>query len=147
MEVRNLDDADRARWSPLWRGYLDFYDHQLDDATTEWTWRRLAGDDPSVVGFGAFTNDELIGICHLVLHPSTWSRTSYCYLEDLFVVPDRRGGGVGRALIEAAEAEAQRQGATKLYWQTHVTNTTARRLYDQVALHEGFIVYEVELGA
>jgi len=80
-----------------------------------------------------------------VFHPSTWSNSSYCYLEDLFVDPARRGGGTGRSLIAAAVGEAERVGASKLYWQTHDTNGTARRLYDQVAEHRGFIVYEVDL--
>ena len=90
---------------------------------------------------------RLVGICHLVVHPSTWTATSYCYLEDLFVRADVRSGGVGRSLIAAARAEASAAGSSKLYWQTHVTNTDARRLYDDVADHRGFIVYEVDLGA
>ena len=126
----------------MWRGYLDFYEHDLDESTTASTWERLVDDDPTMVGLGAVDGDDLVGICHLVFHPSTWSESSYCYLEDLFVDPGRRGRGVGRLLIEAALAAARDRGATRLYWQTHSTNTTARRLYDEVANHDGFIVYE-----
>lgn len=147
MDVRRLDPADRPQWGPLWQGYLEFYEYELDEATTDATWARLTGDDTSVVGLGGFEGSELVGICHLVFHPSTWSTSSYCYLEDLFVRPDRRGGGVGRSLIAAAVDEAERVGASKLHWQTHATNDTARRLYDRVAEHGGFIVYEVDLPA
>lgn len=147
MNVRRLHSDDRLQWEPLWQGYLEFYEHELDESTTDGTWARLSSDDTSVVGLGSFDGRELVGICHLVFHPSTWSTSSYCYLEDLFVRPDRRGGGVGRSLIAAAAGEAEAAGASKLYWQTHTTNDTARRLYDRVAEHQGFIVYEVDLPA
>ena len=47
----------------------------------------------------------------------------------------------GRALIEGVCAQARAAGIKRVYWQTHETNSTGRRLYDQVAKHHGFIVY------
>ena len=129
----------------LWQGYLEFYEHQLDAATTDNTWGAFFDEDSSVVGLGAYEDGDLVGICHLVLHASTWSVAQYCYLHDLFVRPDYRTQGVGRAMIEAAVGEARAAGASKIYWQTHTDNATARRLYDQVAGNLGFIVYEAEL--
>ena len=76
-----------------------------------------------------------------VLARSTWSQTHYCYLEDLFVAPDRRAGGVGAALIEAVEAEASRINCTRLYWLTHESNSRAQILYNKVADRSGFIQY------
>ena len=84
---------------------MTFYEHELDDATTDVTWSRLVSEDPALVGLVAEEDDELVGLCHLVLHPSTWSVGSYCYLEDLFVRSDHRLGGVGRAFIAAAVEE------------------------------------------
>ncbi len=160
LVVRRLAPEDRAAWDPLWQGYLDFYEHRLDHATTEATWARLVGGADvlsgasdvlsgaaDMVGLGAERDGELVGLCHLVLHPSTWSTAPYCYLEDLFVAVDERGSGTGAALVAAAGEVAAEAGASKLYWQTHVTNATARRLYDRVAEHRGFVVYEVDLGA
>ena len=48
---------------------------------------------------------------------------------------------MGRALIEAVYERAKSVGCTRVYWLTHETNATARRLYDQVAQNTGFIVY------
>ncbi|HRW39765.1 MAG TPA: GNAT family N-acetyltransferase, partial [Aquihabitans sp.] len=84
-------------------------------------------------------------LAHHVLHRSTWSPTSYCYLEDLFVAPAHRGAGAALALLEATAVAGASAGATKLYWQTHRTNDRARRLYDRVAHHDGFLVYERDL--
>ncbi len=56
-------------------------------------------------------------------------------------MPESRGQGVGRALIEAVCARAKADGAARVYWQTQVTNAAGRMLYDKVAKHLGFIVY------
>jgi GNAT superfamily N-acetyltransferase len=68
-----------------------------------------------------------------------------CYLQDLFTLPECRGRGVGRALIEAVYGRARAAGAARVYWQTHETNATAMRLYDDVATKSGFVVYRKDL--
>lgn len=147
VTARSLDVDDRPEWSPLWAAYLSFYETDLAPEITDLTWQRLLDPAEPVFGLGAVddASGALVGICHHLFHRSTWSATTYCYLEDLFVAPDQRGCGVGRALIEATAAAAAAAGSTKLYWQTSRTNATARALYDQLANHDGFIVYERDL--
>ncbi|MCO5145011.1 MAG: GNAT family N-acetyltransferase [Aquamicrobium sp.] len=142
MNIRMLEAGDRAAWEPLWQGYLDFYKTSLPAEVTETAWRRLLDTDEPVHGLGAFGEDgRLMGIAHYIFHRSTWSPTSYCYLNDLFTVPAARGKGVGRALIERLYAEAAAAGATRVYWLTHETNETAQALYDRIADKPGFIQY------
>ena len=64
-----------------------------------------------------------------------------CYLQDLFTREGLRGKGIGRALIEAVYERARQDAAERVYWQTHETNATAMKLYDQVAERSGFVVY------
>ena len=56
-----------------------------------------------------------------------------------------RGRGVARRLIEVVYNEARAAGATRVYWHTQESNSTARMLYDKVAKFTGFIVYIHEL--
>lgn len=144
-EVRLLTAADRAAWEPLWQAYLDFYEHHLAAEVTDLTWSRFADPTEPMGALGAWTDGALVGICHYVLHRSTWAAGPYCYLEDLFTAPAARGTGVARALIETTGTMAREAGAEKLYWQTHVDNARARALYEKVARHEGFLVYEKAL--
>ena len=88
---------------------------------------------------------SLLGLAHYLFHRSTSRIAMTCYLQDLFTLPAARGRGVGRALIEAVYARAREQGLQRVYWQTHASNAAGRRLYDQVAEHEGFIVYSKTL--
>jgi GNAT superfamily N-acetyltransferase len=142
ISIRRLEPGDWSTWKVLWQAYLDFYREQLPDELTAATFARLCADDGDLVGLvAADRKNEPVGIAHLVFHPSTWSATTYCYLEDLFVAPRVRGRDVGRRLIEAVYDEADRRGSTNVYWHTQEFNGAARSLYDTVA-HRTFIVYE-----
>ena len=139
--VRDLRPEDRAGWEPLWRGYLDFYGANVDDHVTDLTFRRLLDPGEDMFCLIAEQDGKLAGIVQCVLHRSTWTASPYCYLQDLFVAPDARDQGLGRARIEAVYARADAVGAARVYWLTHETNATARVLYDAVAVRSGFIQY------
>ena len=141
--IRPLAKADRAAWEQLFRGYITFYKATIADDVIEETFTRLLSGAPHVhQGLVAVDDDDRpIGLAHILLHRSTWSKTWYCYLEDLFVDPSLRAKGVGRALIEAVYAAADAQGATRTYWTTQDSNYRARGLYDQVAAKSVFVQY------
>ena len=143
VKVRHLEAKDRAHWEPLFRGYLEFYKSSLSDEMVETTWQRLLGDEPEFhCGLVAVQDDDVpIGLAHILFHRSTWSPTHYCYLEDLFVAPDKRLKGVGRKLIEATYVEADKRQCTRTYWATQEFNYRGRALYDQVATKSPFIQY------
>ncbi len=56
-----------------------------------------------------------------------------------------RGLGAGGALIAAVTKWAKDQGCARVYWNTHESNGTATRLYDNVAENRGFIRYQIDL--
>jgi GNAT superfamily N-acetyltransferase len=142
LTIRPLEPADRQAWAPLWLGYLDFYRATVPPEVTELNWSRLHDPCEPVHGYGAFLGDgALAAIAHLILHRSMWTAGPYCYLQDLFTAPFARRQGIARALIEHACAEAQRLGASRIYWLTHESNEAARRLYDTIADRSGFIQY------
>ena len=144
--IRPLAATDRARWEPLWQGYLTFYKASLTPDITAMTFTRLTGAAEPMGGFVAERDGQLIGIVHWVIHRSTWNIRDICYLQDLFTAPEARGTGAGRMLIEAVKQMAQAKGCFRVYWQTHESNVQAQGLYDKVAEKSGFIVYRQPLG-
>lgn len=96
--VRPLASADKSAWLTLWAGYLEFYQTSLPADVTEAAFERLTGSDEAMFGLVAERDGRIVGIAHAVVHRSTWAIAPYVYLNDLFVAPDARGGGVGRAL-------------------------------------------------
>lgn len=147
MTVRPITAADRYAWGPLWTGYLSFYETVLPEAAYDAAWRRLL--DPGEPMWGAVALDaggQAVGLVHWLYHRTFWSIEDSCYLQDLYVDPQVRGGGHGRALIEHVAQQAKSAGASRLYWNTHETNATARKLYDAVAARSGFIQYRKALS-
>ncbi len=102
------------------------------------------GFSGQVHGLGATRQGQLVGIAHCLFHASTWA-DSACYLQDLYTDTATRGQGVARMLIEAVAGEARARGASRFYWLTQRHNTAARRLYDHVARHTGFVRYDYTL--
>ena len=108
MLIRPLKVSDRTRWGELWDGYLRFYRQHLPAAVTEASFNRLVDERAQPHGLVAERDGTLSGFVHYTFHPTTWSLKQSCYLEDLYVDPAVRGGGVGRALIQAVYARADR---------------------------------------
>jgi GNAT superfamily N-acetyltransferase len=142
ISVRPVAASDKEAWLKLFRDYIVFYRTSIPETVIAETWRRLLDRDDNMAALIAVDETgKALGIAALVFHRSTWSATWYCYLEDLFVAPEARGLGVGKALIEATYAEADRRGASRTYWATQEDNATARKLYDRVATLTEFVQY------
>jgi len=143
IDIAPLRPEDRAAWEVLARGYKEFYRSPTAEAEYAVAWKRLLARD-GVAGLGAKVDGRLVGIAHYLLHTSTWAET-VCYLQDLFTSPSVRSQGVGSALIEAVAAEARVRGAVRYYWLTQDNNAVARRVYDKIGKHNGFIRYDYAL--
>ena len=145
VTIRPVVENDYAQWLPLWDGYNAFYGRSgataLDPAVTRTTWARFFDAHEPVHALVAEEGGRLIGLAHYLYHRSTTAIGPSCYMQDLFTTAEARGRGVGRALIEAVYAAARAAGSPRVYWQTHETNATAMRLYDQLAEKSGFLVY------
>ena len=145
IKVRPVASADFLEWKPLWDGYNAFYGRSgataLSEDVTLQTWSRFFDAYEPVHALVAEHEDRLLGIVHYLFHRSTISIAPNCYLQDLFTLESSRGQGVGGALIEAVYRRAREAGCPRVYWHTHETNATARRLYDKVGENSGFIVY------
>ena len=134
LRLRHHDAVMHARGAPgdaVARAVFDAAEQAriLDPASPVFC--RLAEADGAVVGFA---------VC--LLHEGSWALTPHCYLEDLFVDPECRGRGAGRALIEDIRALAKARGWNRLYWHTREDNP-ARHLYDGFAPASGMIVYKL----
>lgn len=100
----------------------------------------LAGDPPA--GFALFR-----------IRPSLWAKAGDAYLEELYVIPEQRRQGIGRALLEASIEAARQAGANHFELTTGETDTEARALYESRGFtnHEGapngprMLYYELDL--
>lgn len=124
---------------------MHFYEQEMHNEQYETTWRVLLLGR-AAKALLATHHARVVGFSHYLFAESTWGGRSCC-LKDLFVAPEYRGRNWGRRLIVATSALARQGGASRLHWSTHVDNARARRLYDTVAKHRGFICYDLNIPA
>ena len=141
--VRPVEAADRPEWERLWDLYLEFYHSSVSGQVKDVYFQRLLGSDPQDFnGLLAIQDGRPVGLTHYLFHRHGWKVENVCYLQDLYALPETRGTGVGRALIEAVYARADAAGAPTVYWLTQDGNETARKLYDRIAGQTDFIKYQ-----
>lgn len=145
FEIRPLRAEDKDVWLDLWQGYVTFYQADVSTDVTAVTWARLLDEmEPNMFGLVAVDgNDKPMGFVHCVLHLNTWTDRDVCYLEDLFVNPRARGGGIGRTLITSVVDRCKDNGWGKVYWLTKQDNAQARLLYEKLTPPSGFIQYVI----
>ena len=142
-KIRRIEARDEQRWRELWDGYCRFYEREPAPAINDHTWKRLRDAASPVHGIVAEEAGRVIGIANYIIHENTSTLTPVCYLQDLFVDPTLRAGGVGKQLIDWLVAEMKAQGWSRLYWNTKENNYRARGLYDKSTPHSGFLRYVV----
>jgi GNAT superfamily N-acetyltransferase len=122
--VAGVEDAGQAA------ALLDAFNREFDDPTpgVEALTRRvreLIQEDT-----GTFLLTDELAVALLRFRPSVWTRGLVAYLEELYVVPDARGRGHGRALLEAAISYARTRGATSMEIAVDEPDAPAIRLYE-----------------
>jgi GNAT superfamily N-acetyltransferase len=141
IDIRRVTADDHDAWLPLWQAYLRFYNTELPDSVTQSTWQRFLDLSEPTHAALAWDGEKAVGMVHFIYHRSNWSIENSCYLQDLLVVPEQRGTGVGRQLIEFVYDTARADGCAKVHWLTHETNATAIQLYERIAERPGFIQF------
>jgi GNAT superfamily N-acetyltransferase len=145
LVIRDPAPDDEGAWRHLWVGYCAFYETDVSEAVTAGTWARMLTQGSPLSGRIAEWEGKVTGFTISVLHEGSWTLAQICYLEDLFVAPEARGHGIGRALIADLLARAKERGWSRLYWHTREGNAPARRLYDEFAVADDFVRYRLSL--
>jgi len=91
--------------------------------------RQLLADGEITVLLGGIGPD---GLAVLRFRAQIWSQALECYVAELYVVPDRRGQGLRRALMEAAIELAREEGADYMDLGTGEDDVAARALYESL---------------
>ena len=144
VSIRHLEKFDHNRWKQLWTDYLNFYKTTVSTSVYKTAFNRLISNElKEYQCIVAVVSGEIIGFSHYLFHRNLWSVRDTCYLSDLFVVPDYRGKGIARRLIQKVAQNAKDNNVEGVYWMTQEFNYKGRMLYDQVAEKIPYIVYEI----
>jgi GNAT superfamily N-acetyltransferase len=141
-----------ARESDIERIYqlvveLAAYERSPDQvrSTPEQLRSALFGPQPAVYALVAEAEGEVVGFALYFLNFSTWEGVHGIYLEDLYVEPDSRGSGLGKALLTALAEIAVERGYARFEWWVLNWNTPSIEFYRRIGAvaMEGWTVYRL----
>ncbi|MFI6152340.1 GNAT family N-acetyltransferase [Kitasatospora sp. NPDC051170] len=116
-------------------------------ATDEQLHEALFGPEPAL--FGLIAEDEAtgepVGFAVWFLNFSTWRGTHGIYLEDLYVRPEARGGGHGKALLLELARIAVERGYSRVEWSVLDWNRPSIDFYESLGAvpMAGWTVYRL----
>jgi ribosomal protein S18 acetylase RimI-like enzyme len=129
-EIRHANPADAAAIARLLHDFNVEFDEPTPPVET------LATRCEELLREGAMTvlltSEPPVALSLLRLRPSPWTVGEEAYLQELYVVPARRGEGLGRALVEATIEVAREAGAQSIDLNTGETDLAARALYEKL---------------
>lgn len=131
-KIRVATAADAEALARIFRRFNDEFDSESPEH--EFLVRRI----PELMrsGEGVFfladdgADDEPAGFAYLQFNPSLYNEPRDAYLGEIYVVPDRRGEGLGRALLEATIEHARAEGSVHFSITTSMGDDEARSLYE-----------------
>jgi GNAT superfamily N-acetyltransferase len=114
-------------------GFRDFLNRtEPSDESFRASVERLMADEHCEFLLGSCTPEgEADAVCQLRYRYGVWYATDDCWLEDLFVVEDARGEGLGAAMLGAAIARARDRGCARVELDTERGNAAALALYQR----------------
>jgi GNAT superfamily N-acetyltransferase len=97
---------------------LATYERAADQVrvTTEQLRQALFGPGPAAFALVAEAEGQVVGFALYFLNFSTWEGVHGIYLEDLYVAPEHRGTGLGKALLQSLAALAVSRGYARFEW-------------------------------
>jgi GNAT superfamily N-acetyltransferase len=147
LEIAPIAASQYEELLPLIAAYQRFYEvGDIDQERNREFFRRFLA--PSEVGLllGARAGGRLVGYACLYWHFSSTKARESVLLNDLYVDPELRGEGIGRALIDASLGIARERGCAHLEWVTEPDNRTAQRLYDSTGAERStWVAYELPI--
>lgn len=148
VTVRPVAEADKDIWHRMFDEYAAFYKTEIPEGAHKAVWNWIFDPSEKFWCSVAVTDDgSLVGFTQYQLMHRSLGGSKVCYLSDLYVNPEIRGTGAGRAMIDHVFAFAKTHRISNVRWLTQEFNSDARRLYDTYMQKSDFILYSIPVEA
>ncbi len=147
-DITEVGEADLPELMPMMRSYCDFYRVDPPDEKLAELSRALIAEPAEGLQLIARQSDRTtaipVGFATIFWTWQTLYAARVGVLNDLYVTPESRGTGAGRALISHCLRLCRERGAAKLVWETAPDNVSSQRLYDGIGAEKStWLTYEL----
>ena len=143
MKIRAVTSDDFPQWLALWNANNL---GQVNEAVTTQTWMRILDADAPVHALVTEDKGNLVGLVQYVVHPTTGSINDVCYMQDVFVAPERRKQGIARKMVTALGRIGSREKWARIYWLAESDNEAAQALYRDLGQKLDFTLHVLAMG-
>jgi GNAT superfamily N-acetyltransferase len=145
-QVIPLRPEHRPQWECLYAGYAAFYkvEQTAQMRETVWSWIFDAENELEAL-VAVEESGGVVGLAHYRRLLRPLRAVVGGFLDDLFVEPSRRGGGVAQALMRGLAEVGRARGWATIRWLTAEDNYRARGFYDQLSSRTVFLTYEMKI--
>ena len=146
LTIRPLETKDQSVWERMFQAYAEFYKTSVKDEKLDEVWNWIFDLNNNFwCDIALDKSGNTLGFTQYQLMHRSLSGNTVCYLSDLYVSPDSRGLGVGKALIDQVLDFARSRNLSGVRWLTQESNYTARSLYDKYNKKTDFILYSLTI--
>jgi ribosomal protein S18 acetylase RimI-like enzyme len=134
IEVRVAQRGDEREVSALIAAFRDSYDESepSDEQISRGVSKLIHQADTEFLLAGR----PAVGVAQLRYRLAIWTGTEDAWLEDVFVIAEARGSGVGRALVVECVERARSRGCKRIQLDTSEGNKIARSLYESLGFRD-----------
>ncbi len=147
--IETVNDGNFEKVIPLIGQYQKFYRQVPDEARNRRFFGQFVGGHHPMASLFVASGEkgEPLGFATLYFLPSSLTARTICILNDLYTIPEVRGRGIARQMVEHCREYGRRRGFSSLDWQTEQSNATAQRLYDKLgASRSSWYTYTLPSG-
>ena len=144
--IRNSQPDDYEVFVRLWEACLRMHGAVPESCATERIWDLVQSPE---VDFGIRLASRGKGVAAFAIYScqiNSWTGAVDGCLDTLFVSPEMRGEGLGRALVDDRLAIGRARGWQSVFWHVRADNVAARALYNRYAKEDGYCRYRVALA-
>jgi len=143
--IRQINSKDFDKWRSAYHYYAEHYEVSLTEEGIKTTWNWLMDDKQTLRGIVAENKNNIIGIAHYRAMPSPLRGKYIGFLDDIIIIPEKRGTGIGKQLLDKIKEIGIKEKWSIVRWITKDDNYQARTLYDKVAVKSDWNMYEMDL--
>lgn len=141
LTIRRAAAGDEQAWSDLWAAWQSHMGGRVPDDVSSRTWMQIITPGTGIFALLAFVEERALGFANVSATPFAWTGGLILFLQDLYVVPEARGRGLGRSLLQAVYDETDAMGAAQVFWMVDESDSELQAFYARQGIRTPYVRY------